>query len=258
MSPLKEPNFFLQEVGPLYGNILHFKKEKEYLSLFRPKKNVSAVGESSVSYLYDSQAPSRIHDKVPDARILILLRDPIERAYSQFLHHLHFGFDSTFDFFEAVKSDYNKEKKGIGYAYLYVESGMYSGQVQRYLELFGRANVKILIYEDEFVSNTQKTVQEVVSFLGLNSAVTDEVVSGVYNTSSDSASGMFLTPRDRAIPNLYHLVKFMRRNNLFVTNVTSPITSALWKKFLIKKQRKPSLSEEAFRFLNDIYKDDVK
>jgi hypothetical protein len=258
-SPIKEPNFFIEEVGPLYRHVPHFKEDEKYLSLFQPRKEDVILGESSVSYLYDSKAPGRIHAKVPDARIVIILRDPIDRAYSHFLHHLRYGFDTTFDFLEAIKEDYYKKgKRGWGFTRLYIELGMYSCQVQRYFDLFGRNRVKVIIYEDEFKPRTKEVVQDTVYFLGLRSTVHDEVIQKVFNSSSEPISGAFAVPRLRAIPLMSKVARNIRGNNSFLMALTSPITSAISKNFMFKNREKPALTEKAFRFLQNIYRDDVQ
>jgi hypothetical protein len=258
MSPIKEPNFFLEEVGPLYGHLLeaHFADEREYLSLFKPKHGETILGESSVTYLCDDKAAGRIHDKVPDARIVIILRDPIERAYSHFLHHLKYGFETSFDFLEAIKSDYNKERKGIGFAHMYIEYGLYSHQIQRYFDLFGRSRVKVIIYEDEFRPKTKETVQDVVYFLGLNNRVPDEVVREVFNISS--VSGSLEVPRSRAVSMMNNLVRSIRGNNVFLKNLIHPVSSVVWRRFLVTNKEKPPLAGNAVKFLKEIYRADVQ
>jgi hypothetical protein len=265
MSPVKEPHFFVEEVGPLYRHVPHFKDPARYLSLFQPKNGEFILGESSCSYLYDDTAPSSIYAKIPDARIVILLRDPIERAYSHFLHHLRYGFDNTFNFLEAIKNDYySKGRKGWGFTRLYVELGMYSQQVQRYFDVFGRDKVKVVIYEDEFKSITNETVNDVIRFLGLNESVSEEITQKIFNTSLDSFSGSFVVPRVRAIPLIQgkyspntRMVSDIRRNNSLLMTLTYPITSALWKNFLFKNKEQPALTESASTFLLRIYREDV-
>lgn len=253
MSHIKEPSFFAEEVGAL---AYHFNEE-EYLSLFRPKNGENILGESSVMYLVDSSAPSRIHARISDAKIVIMLRDPIDRAYSHFLHHLRYGIDTTFDFFEAIKDDYRKEKNGIHPAFKYIEVGMYSHQVQRYIDLFGRDRVKIIIYEDEFKPKTKETVQDVVYFLGLETVVTDEVIQNVFNSSSELISESFVAPRFRLVLKMSNFLRHIRGSNLFLINITAPITSAIWNHLLVENREKPPLTHDASKFLQNIYRDDV-
>jgi hypothetical protein len=259
MSSLKEPNFFMETVGPLNSHRPHIKEDEKYLSLFQPKNGETMFGESSVAYLYDSKAPSLIHAKIPDARILIILRDPIDRAYSHFLHHLRYGMEMSSDFLEAMKNDHYKGgKKEWGYSRLYIELGMYSSQVQRYFDLFGRNKVKTIIYEDEFKPKTKETVQDIVRFLNLRDTVTDELVHDVFNSSSEMNSGSFAVQRFKSLTMVNKLVGNFRKNSVLLTNLTHPITSVIWKNLLIKNTEKPVVTENAFQFLLNIYRADVE
>src|SRR5579871_3433321 len=84
LPAIKEPHFFSQVVP-----ISHYEpiflpsvlNEADYLRLYRDACGFSAIGDASVSYLWDPEAPQRIHARMPQARILIVLRDPVERAY---------------------------------------------------------------------------------------------------------------------------------------------------------------------------------
>jgi hypothetical protein len=260
MCSVKEPNFFIEEVGPNYRDLLALVNEEEkYLSLFQPREDDSVMGESSVSYLYDSNAANKIHEKIPDAKILIILRDPIDRAYSHFLYDLRHGVHSTFDFLQALRDDYNREKKGIGYTQLYVEYGMYSNQVQRYFDVFGQNRVKVIIYEDEFKTNTRKTIQDIISFLGLRSNVpNDDVIQRVFNTSMESSTGSFLVPRYGLVRTMTLLARDIRENSPFLKRLTYPITNSISKNFLLRNQERPPLSAEAVRFMLNIYREDVQ
>jgi len=80
MSPLKEPNYFSPN-SPTRPS--HDKKR--YAGLFGGVTDEIAIGEASPSYLWDPDSPKLIHDAIPKARIIISLRDPVQRAYSQYL-----------------------------------------------------------------------------------------------------------------------------------------------------------------------------
>ena len=259
MSSIKEPNFFIEEVGPNYRNLLALVRDEEkYLSLFQPKDFENILGESSVSYLYDIKASRKIHEKIPDAKIVMILRDPIERAYSHFLYDLRHGVHTTFDFLEALKEDYDKEKKGIGFTHLYIEYGMYSSQVQRYIDLFGASNVKVVIYEDEFRPRTKETVQDIIRFLGLKSeGPPDDIIQKTFNASSDLSSGLFVVPRHRLVRTMTIFARDVRERNSFLKSMTSPVTSAISKNFLLKDKEKPPLTDEAARFMLSIFREEV-
>ena len=81
MSPVKEPHYFSRRVIPDDHHYRPIRDKEKYLSLFKKVNNEKVVGEASPTYLRDPEAPRLIHQVSPNARILISLRDPIERPF---------------------------------------------------------------------------------------------------------------------------------------------------------------------------------
>ena len=79
MSPVKEPHYFSKSIVPDNHFLKPIRDKKKYLNLFEGAKNEIAIGEASPTYLADPEAPKLIHELVPNAHIIIILRDPIER-----------------------------------------------------------------------------------------------------------------------------------------------------------------------------------
>ena len=173
MSPLKEPFYFAPHaVHNSASDIIRDKKE--YLRLFEKANGHIAIGEASPIYLWDPDAPKLIHQTVPHARIIMILRDPIERAYSIYLEKVRYsGVKSSF--YDELMRDYKSQDKLYGPSQLYVEMGMYYEQVKRYFDTFGREQVKVIIFE-EFIQHPEQTVNEVLAFLGVNNTVTADMM----------------------------------------------------------------------------------
>src|SRR5262245_44057756 len=95
MSPVKEPNYF-SYADTVAQNLYH--KEKgieqwdEYVKLFEASNGAHAIGEASVSYLFYPEVPRRLNEKFPDARIIIVLRNPVDRAYSHYYMEHKLGY----------------------------------------------------------------------------------------------------------------------------------------------------------------------
>src|SRR5918992_1601997 len=105
MSKVKEPSYFAPNyVRPDPGRFLRDKKE--YLRLFKNARGYIAVGEASPSYLWDPDAPKLIHQTVPHARIIMILRDPIERAYSRYLMKKKYRGGMKSSFYDEIIRDY--------------------------------------------------------------------------------------------------------------------------------------------------------
>jgi hypothetical protein len=166
MSPMKEPHFFSQ-IEPAPGRkafFPHVTDEDEYLALFEGATSEELLGEASTSYLWDAQAAERIKRAVPEARILIMLRNPVDRAYSQYWNDVREGIERR-SFLDALVEEQRSGPGRWGVSSLHIDCGRYADQVERYLERFG-ARVQVLFFED-FVGHEADTIADVYSFLGV-------------------------------------------------------------------------------------------
>lgn len=164
MPGFKEPHFFAPSYPGPPGE-RRIEREDEYLKLFSGAKEGDRKGEASISYLYDPEAASRIYEAEPKAKIIMILREPVERAYS---HHLRAS-DDTRPFSQAIAEDTALEPKvlELNHDYHgYVEFGRYHDQVKRFLDLFGEEQVRIYLHED-FNADPYHVVQDVCDLLGV-------------------------------------------------------------------------------------------
>lgn len=122
--------------------------------------------EASPSYLHDPRAPLRAAAYAPDLRILVLLRDPVERAYSNHLHEIAKGHFPNTTFAEGIANNP-----------AYVEQGLYATHLRRWFDHFPRENILCLLVE-EIRTDTARAAAMVYQFLGVDpdhrSGVIDE------------------------------------------------------------------------------------
>src|SRR5262245_43266614 len=140
-AAMKEPHYFTPELR--HPNFL--RTPEEYAAIFQDGCGKSRVGEASVFYLFSKEAARRIHEFDPEARIIIMLRDPVDMIYA--LHNEHFtnGIEKYRSFTDALAAE---ERRATGAEvvprqlspelFLYRKIGTYSAQVSRYLENFPR------------------------------------------------------------------------------------------------------------------------
>jgi hypothetical protein len=174
MSPVKEPCHFASELrpenfedeeqprirremqalddylrGPMTGKLFGglVADWDDYLKLFRNVAGQKAIGEASVCYLWSESAPENIHSRIPHAKIVMILRDPAERAFSQYLHGVSLGLIRR-TFREQVEAALTGGARKLGGTYPFLEFGSYFGQVTRYLRRFPRENVATYLYDD--------------------------------------------------------------------------------------------------------------
>jgi hypothetical protein len=178
MSRVKEPNHFADVyrggyVGGPAGHpaqvkepIYRISRRSAYLRLFT-RGPATYRGESSTAYLWDPQAPGRIRSASPDARIIVLLRDPVERAFSHYLMDVGRGRQDA-AFLDALRSDENVgDRARWGEANLYLQLGDYPRLVGRFVNEFGRDRVLVLDAA-RLQQAPAPTLQRVAGFLGIS------------------------------------------------------------------------------------------
>jgi len=168
--PFKEPHYFAQiHPNPGRDHFIEYIREKSaYLNLYEKSGDYSAVGDASTSNLWSLAAPERIHAVAPDARIIILLRDPVVRAHSHYLMDFREGLIDCPLTVDLLRQDFEQEKKGFGVSRLYVDLGLYHNQVERYLQTFGTSQVLVL-QSDDLLQDPQGTLKRVAIHLHIDS-----------------------------------------------------------------------------------------
>lgn len=240
MSSVKEPSFFAVSINSKQKLTKPIHDKKKYLKLFEGVKNEVAIGEASPTYLWDPKAAKLIHEAVSDAKIIMILRDPVERAYSHYLQGIGFGYE-TLPFQEAMKKALNSPND---YSNRIAAGGFYSEQVKRYLDIFKKEQLKIFIFE-EFIHDIEKSVGEVLDFLGVQSEIPDSLK--VVKNPVDVSLGRFS--------------KFLIRNKVLRAMVHDLVPyekSLVIRKMFRKKTEKPPLLDVDRKFVENIYRDDVK
>jgi hypothetical protein len=169
MSPVKEPHYFSRiDPSPERRAFFpHVADKGSYLALFDGAAGEELIGEASTSYLWAPAAAQRIKDQLPEAKILIMLRDPVERAYSQYWNDVREGLEKR-GFLDALVEERRAGPGEWGVSSLYIDCGLYADQVSRYLDAFGR-RVHVSLFED-FVADEPRTTAEILAHLGLEPA----------------------------------------------------------------------------------------
>ncbi len=264
VSSIKEPNYFSTDIDtnkfsatfknntftdldnyfkrkPLEHLQLAFVREKEqYLQLFSNVKNEKAIGEFSTSYLYSLNAAQNIFDYNPQAKIIAVLRNPIERAFSHYLMAVRFSF-TTKDFMPALKEDINKKTKGWGISEQYVELGMYAQQIETYQKVFPKQQLKFLLYED--LKDSVILMKEICAFLEIDSFQFS--VEQKHNTAAIPKFKLFnqVLTTSGLKKNLHVITPHFIKNGL--------------KEMLFTSKELPQLNKAEKIFLTGLYKNDI-
>ena len=160
----KELHFFGSDIGIIQEDM----NKEEYLSFFNNSKENQLKGESSVWYLFSKNAAKEIKDFNPNAKIIVLLRNPIDSLHSQYIYN---GIETNQDFDSAFNADTERLQNNIEFPcnYFknrppYLKSVQYYTQLKRYFEIFEKENILILLHED-LSNNFLETYNKVLEFL---------------------------------------------------------------------------------------------
>jgi sulfotransferase family protein len=229
MSSVKEPYFF--SVTPPGHQVFD---ESSYLALFADASVETIRGESSPLYLWDASTPQRIRRVSPNAKIVIMLRDPVERAFSHYLMDVEQG-GQTRSFLEAIQLELDRP------FHLYVELGRYCHQVSRYLELFDDV---LVLFSEEFFADARVQVNEVFRFLGVAGEHAHSVDLSVHNAYEGTVNVL-----GKAAQQVYRgdVIRAVARRL-----VPGSARAYVWRSFL--RQKKPGIDAEAERLLNHTYR----
>lgn len=188
MSPVKEPMYFGRDLTARYARMT----ETEYLALFRDAADELRAGEASPWYLYSTTAAREIHDFNPEARIIIMLRNPIDVMHSQHSQLVFNLREDIADFEQALAAE---DDRRAGHrlpadalrpeALYYRHSVRFTEQVARYLDVFGRERVHFIVFDD-LSADVRGTYRTLLEFLGVDPDV--EVDFAVRNAARQPRS----------------------------------------------------------------------
>ena len=200
MSPRKELHFFGRDLD--YGKARI--SESKYLSFFAAAGACRWRGEASVFSLFSRTAAAEIAAFSPDARIVIMLRDPVEMLHALHGENLSIEREDIPDFAQALAAEparragqrippYCTFVRGLYYS----EIARYTAQVQRYIDAFGRDRVHIILFED-FKTDPEAAFRGVLDFLQVDSTIQSgfEVVNASHALRSRRLRRLYADPPD--------------------------------------------------------------
>jgi Sulfotransferase family len=205
----------------------------------------SAVGDISPSYLYYAEVSERIKTELGHPKIIVVLRDPIDKAFSQYMHLVRDNRE-TLSFYDALMAEKRHERDGWAALWRYSESSLYAAKLKRYLDDFGADQVKILLFA-ELSRNPQAVLRDIFHFLDIDPNFHPDT-SAVLNKSG--------LPKSRA------LADFLVKPNVVTTvakklvpeSISSTIRSALTN---LNTGAKRQIDEKSRAYLGDYFAADV-
>lgn len=222
MSANKEPRYFVEPecrpnfMGPLDEdryNATSVWRWTDYCNLFNDADRYKAVGEASPMYMTASSIPGNIKQQLGEVKIIIMLRNPIEVAYSAYIHQVRDGSENL-SFKDALLAEKNRIDKNWAWHWRYASLGLVVPEVlAAYLKEFKRENIKIVFY-DEFKKDNFGVVQDIFRFLEVEPSI-----ALIHNRSNEGG-----VPR---YPLLYKLITRRTFIQKVVVKLATPLLKLL-------------------------------
>jgi hypothetical protein len=250
MTEHKEPHFLINsEIGERRVHKAVTTLET-YEKMFETEADYKYKGESSVMYLAFPEFSIKNIKKYldPDVKIIIMLRNPIERAFAGYLHNVRYNTSENLSFEEAIEKSEERYQKTNDMTpdtrYLHV--GMYYNQVKKYMDEFGK-NVHVVIYDD-YVSNINGSIKRVFDFLKVNNIEMD--------TSQRHMVGgwIFKNPILRKLMISKNGLKSFVKLLLPSSSLRKKIRTIIMR---FGTSKTPELTTKMRKYLEDYYRDDI-
>jgi hypothetical protein len=203
-----------------------------------------AVGEGTTSYMGHPEVPARIARDIPDARLIFLLRDPVERAYSQYWFRLQRGkYRPNTSFSEVIRDD-DENTLGVGI----IDLGMYYEHLVRYEKHFDRSEMLVLLFE-RLVSDDDHFLQDLYSFIGVDESFVPGEMEQHNSTSYPKSMSAY-----QIADALWRPVREAMPNQLL--RAAKPLRS-IGKQMVYGggTQEKPEMDPEDREYLRDVYRE---
>jgi hypothetical protein len=261
MSRLKEARFLGYPDGlPTYkgygargSEIMRIYREtipttlEGYEALFDGATSSQITGEASPAYLYLDGAAANIKRLYPKVKIIAILRDPVKRAYSSYLHMRREDAENL-SFADALLAEKRRISEGAGLPYHYASMGYYTKQLEQYYSVFDRSQISVLFYED-FARKPTATLSAICSFLDIPPGFTFDC------TQKRNVSGI---PVNRGIFQAFNRFKVSFLPRSLKKILPSAIRTGLNQAATNQLLKKPTMGENEFRHLAELYREDVR
>jgi hypothetical protein len=255
LSSKKESHFFrvgfegLPWNGPGIMPDLSTDTIEKYKKLFISKPGAKAIGEVCPSYFYPPETPLNIKKTLGCIRIIILLRDPSDRAFSQYVYSRMLGCEPEEDFLTAISSEKLRKENNWGEFWYYIHQSFYADIIKRYFNLFGESNVLVL-FSDDYLNKRENTLIKLYKFLDVepNFAKSQSVIKRNENFSGLPKNRFFIFFHKNIRPSL---------GNKYFKKLMPEKCKYLYRKFIRHSLKKTKMTCKERKQLTMILKDDI-
>jgi hypothetical protein len=258
MSPVKETNFFALEGEQLINQIddpeqmSHYPWSvtdcESYKDLYQDVTIEKAIGEVSPMYLYSKKAALNIKERLPNVKLIAILRQPTDRLYSRYLHLARESRTPTSNFEDALDKDSIWWKRND-----LIQEGFYHSHLKMYYDLFPKEQIHVVLYDD-FRANPQGVISDIYQFIGVDASYapsmnTEFNVSGfVANKKLDNIIGQNSVVKSLISKVSPSLTKYLSESKKI---------KSLVNRMRNKNLKRPPLSKNLKTQINEIYRSEI-
>lgn len=252
VCPMKETNFFAfygqkpEFRGPRWD--MHKKNIvwtlKRYHEQFDGVTNEIAIGEASPSYLFVSGTAIRIKQLIPDVKLIAILRNPTERAFSSFLMLKRDGLEPCKTLADAIADEPRRIHENW-FQHTHIHRGYYGKQLEEYYSRFNQNQIHVCLYDD-FIQKPLEIIQSIYRFIGVDDSFVPDM------SKHHNISGIIKNPILRFLWTKTHPVRRMiwpRPSKKLRTRI-----SAFFRNL---EMERPELPAETRQQLINIYRNDI-
>ena len=217
-----------------------------YEGYYEKVKSEKAVGEVSPSYFYFPDISERIIKELGRVKIIFMIRNPIEKAFSQYMHLVRDNREKK-KFGDALQLEEKRIKEGRAVIWRYAESSLYADRLQKYMETFGKQNIKVILFDD-LKSCPAAVMHDVFRYLEVDDRF-QPTTSAIYNRSG--------RPRLKIVADLLSKTNpiLTMAQNIIPPPVRTPIRLKLLE---FNTGKKDEIDEESVSYLRAYFKSDVE
>jgi hypothetical protein len=249
LPKLKEPNYFgdhyhynnSKYFGPKPNALSYSINDKsKYFNLFDNTNKHKAVGDVSPFYLYSKTSAVNIYNHNPNAKIIIILRNPVDRAFSHYLHLRRAQREPFNSFYKAVKAETHRIKDGWFWDYHYLSMGIYRPQLARYFNIFPAENIRLFSFS-YLTKNLPSFLKDIFRFLDVNHNFTPPI-GKKYNVS--------LSPKNAYIGKVFDTDNILKKlfNKLMSKNTKYFLKKYVYNTLYVRPSIDPNLKIALLKF----------
>ncbi len=213
-------------------------EEQKYLKLFKNATTHKAIGESSPVYLHCPNAALEIKKDNPDSKIIISIRNPIDKCHSEYFSYKFMNLDKR-SFTEKINIFEKQYNENEFFIFNFIEDGFYSKHIKTYQKFFPPEQIKILFFED-YVKNTSEHIDSLLKFLGITNSI----------QLSEKPKNSFRIPRNKIANSLLQSSTFRNMSTKLIPTI---YRDKIGEKFFVKQSKKPTMLHEERKRLKEIF-----